>query len=194
MAIKTRLTSNLRMHLHALVRREVKEAPEREAGYLAAYREAEKHVRRLAKVQYPAKDMAVLAKYGINLHPVRSVALAVGDFRVDYLHLRHKDGSKIDTRDPQCLMLPDWGSRVKLDAAGEKAFDDFVSLAAAREKELKDTQDALYLLIGNVRTLEQVEEVWPKAKLCRQYVRTMPVVVLTPAIETIQQAIAEKRA
>jgi hypothetical protein len=185
----------MRTFLESLARQTVR-SPVEEDAYAKAYEIAETEVLRCYRSQYPKSEMKVLAKYGMAVETLTFYVIALngdGPHRFDSFTVT----SRKYLNTPNVFRMPrgNYGNhRVKLDEKASKAWNDYESAKAAREKARHELLDQFITAARNARTLEEIEAVWPKAKEARALVRTLPVVQVASALEAMRQAVEDKLA
>jgi hypothetical protein len=204
MSKKVRLNEDLREKLRYLMAECIKDAPEREKAWRAAHTTMWAAVKKCAKAKYPERDMKVLRKYNLTTQ-VYEISLLLQPGKGDNNYPRAtqvqsyvnayerndmiKDKKKLDT-----IKLPKHVWQFPVDETTTKAVNDFMSLDAARSKNLEQLRTDVRLLIKNAKTLDEVEAVWPAAKRVRPDATpsNLPTMPLDAVLKRIKEAVANK--
>lgn len=171
----TRLNKVMRTQLARMVDNTVFDKEARDA-YLKAHKACEKMIRAEIRRQWPPKEMAVLAKYGLSATRVHVPIMVHGDIGVS--SNERFTGFDLDSEQGP-LVMPYMGyqsPRLKIEGENALVWRAMLDAKTAMVNACREKAQPLHLLIGHATTLEQIEEVWTEARKVRPAVSTLPTV------------------
>jgi hypothetical protein len=160
---KTRLNQHHRDILRSFADQVVK-CPAEQKARDKAYAKATDGIRRSCEKQFPAADMAVLAKYGVTTSDLN---LEGGSPEGKFIRFSFDRDDEAPPRPGHRYNI----SRISFDAKASQAIEDY-DLAAAALKKARDAKLADYkALITAAVTFEDVLDVWPAAAALAEKIR-----------------------
>lgn len=175
-----RMNESHRTFLCTLASEQVRCDAEEKADKIA-YAKAVPLVCKILEAKFPAKDMKLLAKYEVA-HPDTCVKLQLTAGGVVQFEFRDEKAAPMRPDRYECRNQI-YAADDAATAAVSASLTAKGALAKARAKKLEDYR----ALVMNTPTLEQIESVWPAAKVLRERLnRTLPVTLSADVIARIK--------